>query len=79
MDQIGDIRLPTLIVFGSADQLTPLKYGEFLHNRMRRSGLSILKGAGNMMVLEQPDPFVTRLNEFLVAEVQSTPMQNVQI
>jgi hypothetical protein len=56
-----------------------LKYDEFLHNRIRRSRLSILNGAGHMMALEQLDPCVTRLDEFLVAEMQSPSMQKVQI
>jgi pimeloyl-ACP methyl ester carboxylesterase len=70
MDRIADIRLPTLIVSGSADRLTPVKYGEFLHNRIRRSRLSLLEDAGHMMALEQPEPFITRLNDFFVAELQ---------
>jgi pimeloyl-ACP methyl ester carboxylesterase len=65
MDEVGDIHVPTLIVCGKDDQLTPPKYAQYLKDRIRNAKLEIIDGAGHMVMIEQPDEFNQRVLRFL--------------
>jgi pimeloyl-ACP methyl ester carboxylesterase len=54
MDQLEKIKAPTLIICGTEDRMTPLKYSEFLRDRITNSKLEVVDGAGHMLMLEQP-------------------------
>ena len=54
VQRLGEIEKPTLVVAGSADQLTPIKYARFLAERIPRASLVTLEGAGHMVMLERP-------------------------
>jgi len=59
------IDLPTLALCGDEDQLTPVKYSEFLHSRIPRSGLAIIPGAGHLVMMEASEAFNRRVGEFI--------------
>ena len=63
--RMGEIRVPTLIVVGDDDRLTPLKYSEFLATRIRGAVLKILHDAGHIAMLEKPTEFNNVLASFL--------------
>ncbi len=65
MKDIRRITLPALVVSGSADVLTSLKYGRFLADNIPDAELVVLEGAGHMMALEQPGAFAGALARFL--------------
>jgi pimeloyl-ACP methyl ester carboxylesterase len=67
MDRAQEIRLPTLIITGSADQLTPPKYGKYLHDRIQGSQLVEIKDAGHMMALEKSIEVARAIARFLEA------------
>ncbi|MFN8490991.1 MAG: alpha/beta hydrolase [Caldilineaceae bacterium] len=52
--RVGEIKLPTLIIGGQEDKMTPVKYSERLHEQIRQSELHLVAQAGHMMMLEQP-------------------------
>ncbi len=54
MDRVRDITLPTLIVTGSADQMTPSKYGQYLHDQISGAQWVDIKDGGHMMAVEKP-------------------------
>jgi 3-oxoadipate enol-lactonase len=62
---LPQILSPTLLLFGSEDQLTPLKDAEVLHREIRGSRLEIIKGAGHVSNIEQPTKFNRALKDFL--------------
>jgi pimeloyl-ACP methyl ester carboxylesterase len=64
-ERLGQIAAPTLVVGGTADQMTPLKYAEFLAARIPGASLAKIEGAGHMVMLEQPEQVAQRVNEFL--------------
>ncbi len=66
-DRIGAIGVPTLIVNGDADFLTPLRYGEFLATGIRGAVLKIMHGAGHAVMLEKP----TEVNNVIASFIQS--------
>jgi len=53
-EQIAQIRLPTLIIGGTADRMTPFKFSTYLHEQIAGSQLVSVEGGGHMMALEQP-------------------------
>lgn len=71
MDRLGDIRVPTLVVTGSADNLTPPKYGAFLRDRIPGAQMVLIAGAGHMLALENPAALLGHLSAFL--DARATP------
>ncbi len=58
-DRAARLGMPTLILCGSRDKLTPPALSERLSGLIARSRLRIIEGAGHMLPLESPD----RVNE----------------
>jgi pimeloyl-ACP methyl ester carboxylesterase len=65
MEEVGGIRIPTLIVSGDADELTPPKYGDYLLDRIPGASLTIIAGAGHMLALEKPVEFIDTVHAFM--------------
>lgn len=63
--RLGEIRLPTLVVTGDRDRLTPLRYGEFLATNIPGAVLKILPGAGHMVALEKAEEVNVVLTSFV--------------
>jgi pimeloyl-ACP methyl ester carboxylesterase len=64
-NRLSEIKLPTLVVCGEEDQLTPVKYSKYLHEAVTGSRLVLIPRAGHMVMSEQPDPFNRALLSFL--------------
>ena len=65
MDRVGDITLPTLIISGSADKMTPPKYSQYLHRQIAGSQLVEIEGGGHMMAVEKPTEVAQAVAAFL--------------
>jgi pimeloyl-ACP methyl ester carboxylesterase len=64
-DRVGSIDVPTLIISGELDILTPVKYGEHLHEKIKGSSFHVIRGAGHFVMQEKPDEFNRLLLDFL--------------
>ncbi len=64
-DRLGGIVVPTLIICGSLDVMTPPRYAEFLHAHLPRAHLVVIEGAGHMVMLERPQEVNEAVREFL--------------
>jgi pimeloyl-ACP methyl ester carboxylesterase len=64
-ERLQDIHLPTLILCGKRDKLTPLKYSHYLHEHIQNSEVSFFDQAGHMVMVEQADSVNWTINEFL--------------
>ena len=62
---LGAIKIPTLIICGREDEVTPLAQSEFMHQMIERSKLHVIEKAGHVSNLEQPDEFNQQLLGFL--------------
>ena len=62
---LGAIRVPTLVLVGRDDTLTPPAKSEELASRIADARLVVLDGAGHLSNLEQPDRFNAALRSFL--------------
>lgn len=62
---LEDIVIPTLILVGEEDLLTPIGDAEVMANAMPNARLEVIRGAGHLSNLEQPQAFNAALLEFL--------------
>jgi pimeloyl-ACP methyl ester carboxylesterase len=67
MDRRGQIVAPTLVIGGTAHQMTLPKYAAFLVEKIPGARLVLIEGAEHMVMLEQPKPVVRHVQEFLAA------------
>jgi pimeloyl-ACP methyl ester carboxylesterase len=65
MQRLGSITLPVLVVSAEDDQLTPLKYGEYLKNNIPRASREIVGEAGHILPVEKPVEFNRVVVDFL--------------
>jgi pimeloyl-ACP methyl ester carboxylesterase len=63
---LPDIDVPTLLLYGDADQRAPLNVARALHARIRRSTLTVLPGLGHECYLESAETFSEEVINFLV-------------
>jgi pimeloyl-ACP methyl ester carboxylesterase len=52
---LPSIAAPTLIIVGEHDAITPPKVAEAMHSAIPKSKLEVIKGAGHMSPMEQPE------------------------
>ena len=64
-NRLPEIKLPTLVLCGEEDQLTPVKYSRYLHENIATSRLVLIPQAGHMVMAEQPDLFNRAVTSFL--------------
>jgi 3-oxoadipate enol-lactonase len=62
---LNAISIPTLIICGREDEVTPLAQSEFMHEKIEASILHVIDKAGHVSNLEQPDEFNKHLLNFL--------------
>lgn len=61
MEKLPGIDVPALVIAGTEDRLTPLKYSRYLRENLPRAELKILEEAGHMVMLQYPE----QVNEFI--------------
>ena len=54
LDKTDLIDIPCLILVGKEDEMTPVKYSEFFHKKIKNSELVIIDNAGHLVMIEQP-------------------------
>jgi len=64
MDKLHQITKPVLMVCGSEDRLTPVKYSRYLEDKLINSQVTVIDGAGHMVMLEEPDQVNQAITKF---------------
>jgi pimeloyl-ACP methyl ester carboxylesterase len=67
MGSIERLEVPTLILCGRDDRLTPPAYSEYLHRRIRGSSFVLVEDAGHMVMLEKPHAVNRALEDFALS------------
>lgn len=63
---LAEITVPTLIVVGEKDEITPLSDADFMRDYIDSSrGLAVIPNAGHMSPLENPDAFNEAVAKFM--------------
>ncbi len=65
MGSVASLSVPTLILCGTDDSLTPVKYSLYLNKEIRGSKLILIEGAGHMVMMEKPDAVNRAIEEFV--------------
>jgi pimeloyl-ACP methyl ester carboxylesterase len=63
--ELPGIRVPTLILVGEQDAITPPAVSESMAKLIRQPTLVVIKQAGHMAPMEQPDDVTTAMRRFL--------------
>jgi pimeloyl-ACP methyl ester carboxylesterase len=60
-DRLGDIRVPTAVLWGADDGVVPRDYAEALRDGIRGSTLHVIEGAAHIPHMQQPERFLACL------------------
>jgi pimeloyl-ACP methyl ester carboxylesterase len=63
--RLQDIHQPTLVVWGSEDELIPLPVGKKIHDEIPNSSLVVIDGCGHLAPLECSEPVARATQKFL--------------
>ncbi len=64
MDSVSKIKVPTLILVGNQDVMTPVKYSTYLQDKIEGSLLHVIESAGHSVMLEQSSIFNKYIEEW---------------
>ncbi len=65
LEGLSKLGIPSLILVGMDDILTPLPDSEKLHSALKNSALCVIENSGHMSNMENPSAFNTSLENFL--------------
>ena len=64
-DRLGEVTVPTLVLVGDEDKMTPQRFAEGLAEGIPGAVLEVISGAGHMLPLEQPERVAEVVRGFL--------------
>jgi pimeloyl-ACP methyl ester carboxylesterase len=64
-DQLPNIDIPTLVISGSMDVMTPEKYGRYMAENLPNADFALIEGGGHMLMIEQPQMVINAIRGFL--------------
>ena len=67
MDCVSEINLPTRVICGSEDVMTPVKYSDYLTNNIQGASLSVIPGGTHFVQLEKFQRVNEEIEEFLAS------------
>jgi pimeloyl-ACP methyl ester carboxylesterase len=68
-ETVAGIRIPTLVVCGAEDKMTPPSLSQFIRDHVPGASHVLIEGAGHYVMMENPEAF----NEALTVFVRSVP------
>ena len=71
-ERAKEITVPTRVICGSEDKMTPLKLSEFLIENLPNASLSAVEGAGHMVIVEKPEEVSKNIRAFLEESIIPT-------
>lgn len=64
--RLTDLKMPTLLIHGRLDEVTPVGAAEYMHDNIARSELHIFDHAGHAPFITEPERFDAIVREFLL-------------
>lgn len=71
MDKVEQIQIPTLIICGGEDMMTPPKYSSYLANKIKGAKLLVLDGGTHLVFAEKPGLVNQAIQQFLTQLYQA--------
>jgi len=65
VERINRIYKPTLIICGEQDQMTPVRFSQYLADNIANAQLVIIPNAGHMVTLERPELVIESISGFV--------------
>ena len=65
MARLNEISAKVLVVVGAEDNITPPKYGEYLHQNIPGSELKVISDSGHLSPVEKPEEVSQIIRDFL--------------
>lgn len=65
-DNLGDISVPTLVVCGRQDEVTPLELSEEISDRVPNARLAVIEQCGHLSSVERPHAVTALLRDWLL-------------
>ena len=65
MNRLGEINVPVTVVVGDEDNITPPKYGDFLHKNILNARFETIIGAGHLSILEKPEEINLLIRDYV--------------
>jgi pimeloyl-ACP methyl ester carboxylesterase len=70
-EHLGKIQVPTLVLVGDEDKMTPERFSEGLAEGIPDAEMMVISGAGHMLPLEQPNEVARVVRGFLIRVLES--------
>ncbi len=64
-DRLAEVKVPTLVITGEDDRLTPVKYGQSLADAVPGARFMTIGRAGHVAMVERPDEVTAAVAEFV--------------
>jgi pimeloyl-ACP methyl ester carboxylesterase len=65
IDRVHQITAPTLVICGTDDEMTPVKFSQYLANKIAGARLAIFEGGSHFVFMEKPEEVNRAIEEFL--------------
>ncbi len=65
MARLNEIKAKVLVVVGAEDNITPAKYGEFLHQTIHGAELAVIAESGHLSPIEKPEEVNDLIRNFI--------------
>lgn len=65
MDRLQNIKLPTLVICGNEDEMTPVKYSNFLAGKIEGAVQVVVDGVTHYGHMEKPEEYNRAIEEFM--------------
>jgi pimeloyl-ACP methyl ester carboxylesterase len=65
MQRLHEIKIPVLVLTASEDQLTPMKFGNYLAQQINGAKSVNIEDAGHLSPMEKPEEVTRAIREFL--------------
>ncbi len=65
MDRVHEIKVPTLIICGELDVMTPVKFANYLGAKITDSRVMVVPQSGHFVFAEKPEAVNKAIEDFL--------------
>ncbi len=72
LDELAQVRVPTLVLWGERDEVTPIEHSRQIADGIPGAVLKTIPDAGHIANIDQPAAFNRHLAEFLDAQPSNT-------
>lgn len=66
MEQLHSVSVPTLVICGTEDRFTPVRYSQYLHDNIPGAELVCIESGGHMVMIEKPGEVNSAIRAFLL-------------